>query len=85
MDLLVQSCKDSSEYPQNLICHDALSHNLKMHHHRLRSQSNRLFDESQAAVDFLDFKDGDKGKALQIMLAQTANEAALWQYFVQAV
>jgi hypothetical protein len=77
MDLLFQSCKDSSEYPQNLVHHDALSYNLKMHRRRLSDQGNRLFNESRAAVDFLDLNDGHKGKLLQFTIGQVADKAVI--------
>lgn len=77
MDLLIQSCKDSAEYPQNIIHHDALSYNLKMHCSRLSQQGNQLFNESQAAVDFLDLNDGNKGELLMCSIGQVADEAGI--------
>jgi hypothetical protein len=85
MDLLFQSCKDSSEYPQNLVYHDALSYNLRMYCSRLSEQGSRLFNKSRADIDFLDLDVGHKGKLLQFAVGQVADKTGIGQNFVQAV
>lgn len=67
MDSLVQSCEDFSEYPRNLIYHDALSHNLRMYFNKLRSENTRIFQNSHAAVDFLDLKVENDGMYLRLI------------------
>lgn len=63
MESLIQCCENYLQYPQNLIHHDALSHNLKAYCDRLGTQTGRLFNERQAAVDFLDLDGQEQGKA----------------------
>lgn len=61
MDRLLQSLEHSSQYPSNLVHHDALKHNLEAYHKRLKDQGDYLFDETQAAVDFLDLVSEHQG------------------------
>ncbi|KAF2687075.1 hypothetical protein K458DRAFT_333138 [Lentithecium fluviatile CBS 122367] len=60
MDSLYRSCELFEQYPQNLVHHDSLSHNLKGFSDRLLSQERHLFEASQAAIDVLDFDGGDQ-------------------------
>ena len=90
MDSLVQSCEDSSEYPRNLICHDALSHNLRMYSNKLKSESTRIFHDSHAAVDFLDLKVENDSMYLRLVstvasAGKTTNEAEFQQNSNQIV
>ena len=55
MDVLLQSLESYPDYPQNVLRLDLLSHTLKSYFQRLQEHSDRLFDEKNAAVDFLDF------------------------------
>jgi hypothetical protein len=73
MDSLVQSCERSSEYPQNLVCHDALSHNLRMYYKKLSNESTRMFQNCHGEVDFLDLKVENDG--MYLLLVSTATSA----------
>ena len=87
MDSLVQSCEHSSEYPQNLVCRDALSHNLRMYFKKLSSESTRMFQNCDGEVDFLDLKVESDGKYLRTVTGagKTANGAEMRQNFNQIV
>lgn len=53
------------QYPQNLIQQDTLSHSLNAYICRLKTEKDRLFDESQATVDFLDLRNANEGTMKQ--------------------
>jgi hypothetical protein len=90
MDSLVQSCEHSSEYPQNLVCRDVLSHNLRMYFKKLSSESTRMFQNCDGEVDFLDLKVESDGMYRLLVgtatsAGKTANGPELRQNFNQNV
>lgn len=61
MDQWIQSCESFQNYPHNLTHHDVLEHNIKAYQRRLAMQASRLFDEDDAALDFLELSTLDTG------------------------
>lgn len=65
MDRLIQSCNECLQYPKNLLCHNALEHNLESYSSRLMTEADRMFvGDEEAAVDFLDFNSNSQGTYL---------------------
>ncbi|CAI6340154.1 unnamed protein product [Periconia digitata] len=54
METLLQSCENFDHYPRNVVQNAVLSHTLRSYYDRLKSEEKLLFNEKQAAVDFLD-------------------------------
>lgn len=66
MDAFISSCDLFSDYPENLIKGDALSHNLQAYRIRLRNESGRLFNNREhSTVGFLEIRRGDAGNLQQ--------------------
>jgi hypothetical protein len=64
MEAFTESLHNFSEYPEKLVRHDALKHNIQAYRNRLDFQKDRLFDTKKpAVVDFLDLHDGQQGMA----------------------
>jgi hypothetical protein len=55
MELFTDSLDNFREYPEKLVRHDALKHNIQAYRERLDFQQDRLFNSRKpAVVDFLD-------------------------------
>jgi hypothetical protein len=62
MEAFTNSLDNFSEYPEQLVRHDALKHNIQAYRNRLDFQKGRLFDSRKPAiVDFLDLHDEQQG------------------------
>lgn len=61
MNELIDSCEKFEHYPRNLIYRRGLRHRLQAYAERLQSEAARLFNESQAAVDVLEYDELGKG------------------------
>jgi hypothetical protein len=69
MDLFTVSLDKFSEYPEKLVRHDALKHNIQAYRERLDFQKERLFNSKKpAVVDFLDLHDGQRSRATSEMI-----------------
>jgi hypothetical protein len=69
-DRFRQSCEFSSSYPCNLIQSRYPRYALAHFGERLRAESDRLFDDEQCLIEFLEIFSGDTGEYwLRLLLA----------------
>jgi hypothetical protein len=70
MELFTDSLDNFSEYPEKLVRHDALKHNIHAYRNRLDFQKDRLFNSKKPSiVDFLDLHDEQQSMVLHYRTA----------------
>lgn len=65
MDQFIASCEAAEQYPKNLLHqlqHETYSYTLEAYAEKLKERQSSLFsDESDAALDLLEFEDATRG------------------------
>lgn len=62
MNELIDSCEKFEHYPQNLIYQRGLRHRIQGYVERLQNEAARIFNESQVAVDVLEYDELGQGE-----------------------